>query len=454
MTSSKKMQQPSIFGQMVFDNYTIILLDFPVSDKTARENIVAALDQAAVKLISAFPALSGQVVVEGRSATSSGTYRIVPYHEHDGKTPVRVKDCTESCSSYEEFVAARAPFSMLDGDILSPAKGFGDEYDITKVVFPVLMIQANFIRGGLLLCFSCHHNACDMNGQGQVIRLFATACRGENFPADMVEAGNCDTTNLLPCLKAGERLLNHSEILKPSRLQTQSNGVSERPDAAWRYWRFPISRLVRLKLEASADLESGWILTNDAILALLWQRLTTIRHRFGRYSSGDECAMVRSVNGRHCLEPPIPEGFMGHLVAMASVKMAVAEVMKAPLSKLAFEIRRGLNEIDDYHIRSMTTLIRDEPDRTKIFYDALHHPGKDILNSSWADLRLAAANFGPLLGHAAIFRRPRLALAPDLTYLLPRTREGCIDIALCLTQKELEGLAKDDVWSVYTEYIG
>src|SRR5271156_56535 len=153
------MQQPSIFGQLLLDTYTVILLGFRIPDTVSRDAVVANLDQSALKLTSIFPFLAGQVVVEGKDAMSTGNYRTVPYEPHTGKSVVRVKDCVELCPSFDELAAAKAPISLLDGDILSPKKGFMHQYDMATTENPVLIIQANFIKGGLLLCFASQHNA-------------------------------------------------------------------------------------------------------------------------------------------------------------------------------------------------------------------------------------------------------------------------------------------------------
>lgn len=88
---------------------------------------------------------------------------------------MRRKDCTELCSSYEEILKADVPFAMLDGDVISPMKGMGYQYK-AEIELPVIM-QANFIRGGLLLCFASMHNTLDTNVQGIVLKMFAAAGR-------------------------------------------------------------------------------------------------------------------------------------------------------------------------------------------------------------------------------------------------------------------------------------
>lgn len=77
-------------------------------------------------------------------------------------------------------------------------------YDPTKEHCPVFLVQANHVSGGLLLTFATHHNVSDMNGQGQLIRLFAQAMRGEPFTTEQLKWGNIDRRSVVPPLKDGE----------------------------------------------------------------------------------------------------------------------------------------------------------------------------------------------------------------------------------------------------------
>ena len=197
------LHQPGIFGQMTWDTYTVVLLGFRTS--RPHSEVLDALDTAAQRLTSAFPFLAGHVVLEGRTATSSGTYSIAPYSSRDGKSLIIRRDCTTMCPSFEEMTAANAPFGMLPGDVLAPTKGMGDVYDYSKPRL-VLLMQANLVRGGVLLCFSSHHNALDMNGQGQMIKFFAAACRGENLSTSDVEVGNSDESHFLRLLEDDENI--------------------------------------------------------------------------------------------------------------------------------------------------------------------------------------------------------------------------------------------------------
>ena len=460
------MQQPGILGQLPWlSSYTQLLIGFPLSVDVKRDEAIKVLQEATKELSSTFPFLAGQVVHEipkGRELTNSGTFSVTPYTPHaDGKSLLHVKDCTDLCPSYEELARAKAPMTMLDGKVLAPMKGLPEKYMGSSEVTPVLIIQANFIKGGLLLCFSSNHHSLDMNGQGQMIRLFATACRGEQFNDAHVKSGNLNINTIISLLNPEtEPLLAHRDMRCPSSL-----GLSGTPPApaqfptSWRYYRFSASVLAKLKAEATQDLigpgkEVEWISTNDALTAFIWHCLSAARAP--RLKPDTKSIFQRAVNGRRCLDPPVPEGYMGHLVAGSGATLPVSDLVDMKnLAATTLLIRKSLKGTDDYHVRSLITTIDREEDKTTFAYEGgLNDPGTDLVVSSWADLRLYEVRFGELLGFPGFVRRPTNTPCECLTYLMPRTREGDIDALLCLRDEDHDALEKNDAWASVAEVIG
>jgi trichothecene 3-O-acetyltransferase len=448
-----KLRQPGIFGQMCWDTYTLIILGFADQPGSTRDEVLATLDKAALRVLSAYPFLAGQVVKHGQTATNSGTYEIVPYPPHDNKSPVRRKDCTELCASYEEIVRADAPFSMLDGDVICPMKGMGYAYD-PSTELPVFIVQANFVKGGLLLCFASMHNALDMNGQGTVLKMFAAAGRGEELDPTMVAVGNQDADTIVPLLKPGEAPLSHENMRRPSTL-----GVSPAPSgrprpAPWNYWRFSSDSLSALKKAAVSG--SNWVSTNDAITAFFVRRLTAVRVAAGRVAPADDVALQRAVDGRSILKPPVPDGYLGHLVALSETKWPTAQgLCESPVSEAAMQLRASLREVDDHFVRSLATLIKTTEDKTTIFYGAKTRAGRDFLISSWAQLHwLVQCDFGPGLGTVDFVRRARLPEVPDLSYIMPKDKKGNMHLAASMFQEDFVGLVNDQEWRQYAELVG
>lgn len=450
---NQKLRQPGIFGQLCWDTYTIILLAFADQPGICRDAVLDTLDEGALRLLEAYPFLAGQVIKQNQSATNSGTYSIVPYPPHQKKSPVRRKDCTNLCPSYDEIMKADAPFAMLDGDILCPVKGMGHQYD-EGTELPVLVIQANFIEGGLLLSFASEHNALDMNGQGTILKMFAAAARGEVLDPAVVAAGNRDPDTIVPLLRPGEAPAKHDSMLRPSTLADKAPEQTRPKPALWVYWCFSAEQLASLKKTASSG--RSWVSTNDAITAFLTQCLTAVRLREGRVAADEIVQLQRAVDSRAMLCPPLEDGYLGHLVAIADTTWQTSQMLcDASLADVAVDVRESLKAVDDHFVRSLVTLINNTEDKTTIWYGVRNKAGRDFLASSWAQLHwLYSCDFGPGLGAPTTVRRPRMVPVPDLAYIMPKNRNGDMHLATCLFHEDFVGLVNDSVWSQRAKLVG
>jgi hypothetical protein len=446
----------SVFDQIPsLGAYTVICLLWPIDDG-AHDEIEKALETASLILTESFPFLAGQVVNEkegGTEDTSSGTYRITNYEPHNGKPPIRVKDCTSLSPSYEELRKRRAPMSMLDGSILSPMKGLPYYYDRSEPL-PVFILQANFIRGGLILTSACMHNALDMNGQGQVIRLLSQALSGDKFSEAHIRDGNVNRCEAIPLLKLGESPLAHEGLRCPSSLSNPAFGGSPNP-APWKLFNLPGQKLVKLKEAAAKECRTGkdvaWVSTNDALTAFVWQRITFARS--ARLGKDTESTLIRASDARRSFDPPIPEGYMGHCVACNFTTGPVEAVVEEPLSTTARKLRKSLDDIDDYHVRSMATTLKSLEDKTTFTYGAKFNPNTDLMVSSWAELGLYQCSFGPLLGKPDFVRRPLLTQLEGLVYFMPRTDDGDIAVAMSIGEDDTKALMEDPLWRSFAEVI-
>lgn len=98
-----QIQQPSLLGQIPLNFYTQVLLGFALESRDV-ETAVQNLTVGARTLIESFPFLAGQVILEGKSSTSSGVYRTVA---REGVHVLSVKDCTSLCPSFADILRAR-----------------------------------------------------------------------------------------------------------------------------------------------------------------------------------------------------------------------------------------------------------------------------------------------------------------------------------------------------------
>jgi trichothecene 3-O-acetyltransferase len=437
--------------------YTLLTLGFALENESQQAPVIKTLERAANQIIKAYPWLAGQVVNEGAGEGNSGLYKIVTYELHEGSSRfVRVKDCRDLCPSYSELVKARAPTSMLDGSILSPEYGFVNDYP-REVVKPVCIMQANLINGGILLTICTFHCVMDANGNDQLIRQFASLCRGEQLSEEYIRMGNADQDTIVPPLKPGQEPANMDMIRAPSRLGAEEVAWPPPPSGeTWRTYRCPRASIAALKAEAaklcSPDSDIKYISSNDAVSTFLWTRLAAARSAWLPKES--KTSLIRAVNGRKKLDTPVHEGYMGHLVLCVFTTVPVEDAVKDPLSVIAIKVRRSLGDVDDHAVRSFFHLLQQEKDKTTINYGAKMNSAADVVVTSWVAQKLYGTSFGDILGKPDFVRRPKLPDAPSLWYLMPLTREGDIDAIASIPNQEFEALQADPKWREFVEFLG
>lgn len=448
-------------GQLTcISTYTLVTLGFPLKDEIQQQNVVSTLEDAAAQMVEAYPWLTGQVIIEKpeeEKLTATGTFKIIEYEPHAGKSKfVQVKDCRNLCPSFEEISEARAPLSMLDGSIICPAYGFANFYP-DNVLKPVTYVQANFIKGGVLLTICSYHNVMDGNGNEQFIRQFASLCCGQKLPEEDVRIGNSDQTTIIPPLKPGQDLDPLEGYRCPSSLGAPATTWPPARGHLWRCFRIPQAKVATLKSQASIlcssdDSDIKYISSNDAVTAFIWTRLMATRSTW--LPKDSTTSLIRAVNGRQRLDPPIPASYMGHSILCCETKIPLQSATNHSLSSVTAQLRHTLLNVDDRQVRSFFQLLENEKDKTTISYSPRMNLRTDLMITSFTSQKLYQMSFGETLGLPAFVRRPMLPDATSLLYLMPRTREGDIDLVAGFTQDELDGLRKDEKWLEHTEFIG
>ena len=445
-----------VVGQFpILKTYNHGALGFELTDEIRRESIVEALQVATDKLTASFQWLGGAVINEGSGLGNSGLFKPVPWpaSASSPNSIVRVKDCADLLPSFADMVKAGAPCSMLDGKTVARYPGFPASYeDSVEHPSPIIAIQANFVKGGLLLNFSTQHNVIDASGMMQVIQLFATAMRKDEFPPSAVEQGNRDRTKVIPLIAPGESIRDHSHLERPRNFAAPTP-PSPAAVPKWAYFRLDRSAVPGIKALASNsegfDPSVPFITSNDALSAVYWKCLANVRTRNGR-SPDAVSKFSRAIDARRAVG--VSNEYMGHMVYHAATRMSLKEVQDAPISTIACRLRKDLNDVNnEFSVRSYATFIANEPDKSRIMYGGLYNPDTDIGSSAVANADFFHS-FGPL-GVPQFARRPNLAPIPGCLYFMPA--EGPhLPVLVCLRDDDLEGLKTHPDWSPYTEFVG
>lgn len=449
-------QQPSL------NIYTQICSCFPVADASSHLAIVDTLTNGLERLSASFPWLAGKVVNEGSGKGNSGIFKLNPSE----KTPrLVVKDLRHDplIPAMDALRRANFPFSMLDETIIAPRKTLpGSPDESASDSTPVFLVQANFIIGGLLLTFVGQHNSMDMIGQGQIIDLFSKACCNEQFTREEVSSGNLARRNLIPLLddsyRQGSELAH--QIVKPTPSHPSSNSTNSHraiprsPKCSWTYSIFDSTSLTILKALATKTmtLSSGYISTDDALTAFVWQSI--IRARLPRLDPTTESILARAVDVRRYLD--IPQTYPGLVQNMTYHTYTFQKLLEEPLGGVASQLRSAVDPKTSnlgYNTRALATFLDRTPEKSIVSVTATLDLTRDIMLSSWAKLDCYELDFNLGLGKPEAVRRPRFDPVESLIYLMPRGLDGEIAVGMCLRDEDMERLNADEEFAKYARYI-
>ena len=400
-----------------------------------------------------FPWVAGQVVNEGSGKGSTGFFKIVPL---DKAPRLAVKDLRDESSqsrlTMDALRRASFPISMLDESIVAPRntlRGAGEPDS-----WPVFLVQVNLILGGLILTFNGQHQAMDMLGQAEIIRLLSKACRNESFTKEELSAGNIDRRNLIPLLDDDSYRTHPGlafQMVKPKDGGDHQTTVAP-PESTWSSLIFPPSALVALKALATKDIApSTYISTDDALSAFIWQ--SVMRARLPRLDPTATYTLARAADIRRCLD--ISPRYPGIMQNVAFGTSTLQDLVEEPLGSIASRLRSILEPAKlKQHAQALATCIDRAPDKSVTSFTATIDQSQDLVISSWAKCDCYEQDFGLGLGTPEAVRRPRFIPFESLFYLLPKALDGEIAVALCLRDEDLERLKADEEFARYGRFRG
>ncbi|MCJ1343023.1 hypothetical protein MMC31_001212 [Peltigera leucophlebia] len=454
MPTRLAMEELGILDQLPFMNfYSQMTACFPLSKGTNEADLVADLELGLQTLIGIFPFLDKKVIhvqdIENDDITS-GTYKLISREEGD---PPILRINKVDGPSYEKISKLQAPASLLDSKVFAPMKSIPETCAFISPE-PVLVIQANFVPGGLLLSFAGMHNVFDGNALGDLIRHFATTCRGDQISDADIKAGNLIRPGLIPTLAPGESSQDHSIIHR--HVEHDPRSIEDMRPAPWNYFRFSAAKIAELKKEASkpsaVSSPPPWISTIDALSALIWK--ACISTRLPRLDPKLTSTLVRAINARRFYRPPIPSSYMGVCIVGDFPVLPLSDLTKSlSIADIATVLRKALNEIDDHHVRSFASFVKLEPDKRNITF-SVPNPDRDMMISSWASLPIYTSDFGTRLGKPEYVRRPTCAPCDGLVFIMPKNLDGDYDVAVSLREDDLHRLKHDPTWTAYADLIG
>ncbi|KAL1883315.1 hypothetical protein Daus18300_000373 [Diaporthe australafricana] len=441
--------------------YTQITLCFPIPDgpPSSRTEIIDNLNRGLPQLSFSLPWVAGSVVQD------DGVFKIRPSRAAISLV-VRELDDDTTVSTWDELQKADFPFRMLDEDAIAPCKTMVDPGGER----PVLMVQASFVKGGVLITFNAQHGSMDMTGQAQIMTLFAKACRGEQFTEDEVNIGSMQRTARIPLPdddtmndsdSQNSRPQETAENVKPDkRIHTPPFSVPPKI-LIWAYFEFSSASLSNLKTLANQHLtgEATFVSTDDVLTAFVWQSITRARQpRLDSPRPIPTTTLSRNVDvRRHFNLPPTYPG----LVTTATSHLSDVDDLlnQRSLGAIASELRAALDPDalrNNAQSQAAAIATKRGPAAAQRSVMASNDPSLDVRLSSWAKEKLYSLDFGPGLGQPQAVRRPRFGdgAREGLVYLLPKARNGAVVVGICLREEDMERMKVDGEVLRWSRWIG
>lgn len=450
-----------IFGQLPrMKGYTHLALCFLHSGFSgSQERTTGQLRAATSRVTTALPWIGGSVVhirtETGSETGSTGTFAIARCPATEDI--LKFQDRSDVYPNLEDIIDAKGPSHQLDVSKLSTETSLPDSYtESDDHPAPVLTLTVSWISCGVILDCAAQHNVMDMGGIDQFLRLLATSLQiqqeneGELDPK-AIEINLQDRLNLFPLLAPDEEKCDHSELrvpATPNPTQRPRPGIlpwltTSQP--AFHHFRINATNLGTLKFIAetpSAD---------DALSAFIWKSLSAVRQSNGQVPDA-VTGFTRAIDCRRALG--VPTEYMGQMAVKTYSKMTLAQIEQSSLAAIAAHLRKDVQRIRDRHwLRSLATLIAQEPDKSTFNFGKEFDPETWINASSWAGVAAYGLEFGRL-GKPAIIRRPDAKPVQGILIFLPIFENGDLDIVLCLRKFEIQGLRGLKDWERFAEYIG
>lgn len=447
--------------------YIRICMSYRMPDSTSCSEVVQRLDNFVRKTVDAKPYLAGYVVPAGNSDTRIGAVEIrfseQDYQDYPGVS-VRHLTWEEVPYTYNQLDDMHLPPSVIKPDLVSALTESADENRA-----PVFRVQANFVRGGVIVSIYLHHCISDGTGIGLLIsgsvlmddfkfeRYLDT--KGQDSPSLSVRLATF--ANRKSVVRKELSWSDHNQInSRHLKCRVFNSSAPEiKPPAKGRgcVVAFSLRELNRLKTLLEDQEQSTFMTLNDVLQALLWHSM--MKARIPSLASGTTVTtskLLIPTNIRGKLKNSLPDHYFGAAIDFACAQMSLETIARDDLSTLvrvAKEIRRAINSVDEPYIRQAITVSMfadvncDVRDLQASNMDRSN--GADMYITSWEKLEGYESTLGLELGQPDWVRKP-WSRDPGSCIVLPLdSRKDYLEVVIQMTKPDMERLLEDQNFRSY-----
>lgn len=392
-----------------------------------REDAALALKRGLERTVHEMPFLAGQMGLGAQGWTV----------KDGGHARLRVQNID---LNFEDLKKSGFDERMLVADDISSVPGIADPQE----EWHVCRVQANFIRGGLLLVLSINHTITDGYGITKVTEALARNSRQSSL--DLVR----ETVSLdRSALSRSNAVPDVTKLDAYSIVTGQTNLGAAAPEVVTTTFRLPVAALKALKIAASPD--QGWITTHDAVNALCWLTHARSRHAAGLLAADEAARFAFPVDFRSLLDPPLSQEYYGNAVLMTKVELPVATLLGAHgLAAAAVAIREGVKRVNTAYVQNFIAVAAslENPRQLKINLK-LSEPHTGLGSTSYKSFAHSTMNWDASLGTFERFRLSWGVTGEGMSIILPVLHDGSWEVTVTLLKEVADAFCGDDTWATY-----
>ena len=306
---------------------------FPFPDADREAEAVDHLRQCLSTTVSRWPFITGEIGPALSSAPAEDLLELRYPATITQDTIVhvlRVKTMTmeEFPWTYQQLADRGMPPSAMNMDVLSTVP----EWPKAGEMYPALAIQANFIHGGLILCFAFHHAVADGTSFTTFIKQFATGAKtGSPRPDSIIEA------DISVAPRIGYRLLAAEEEFPSLYDFPEYNHRTTLPEPArspvavtTRILVFPSSTIEKLEIAVNKYLKvqvgfHAWASVIGCLSSLIW--VAVVRARQQRLDKTDIAKMGVAVDIRSVVKPSLGKEYFGNAIVHTHATAKISDLL-------------------------------------------------------------------------------------------------------------------------------
>ncbi|KAF5614732.1 enoyl hydratase isomerase family [Fusarium sp. NRRL 52700] len=418
------------------------------------------------------PLIGCEVIPAGESRPGMSKLRHYGVEDLNDFT-VRDFRADSACPSFPEFKAQGYPSSALDPDKFC-TRGLGGEWPQSGERVTVSLMQANFIRGGLLLNMSFFHVCCDQTTVFKFMEVFSEELRRAQgiIITNPAEVHSEDRERIMRLSRNNKEMcFDHPGYIK---LESRPSGVPPlmtKDNYHGHVWYLSPEKLIALKEEASPknakifkhETLPSYISTNDALTALIWRSTMAAQHPeapktsngsvdSGASSSKGPSQVAISLDLRRRSRSAIQKHTLGNIFAFTPAILDLKQVIyEASLADLAILVRRTVEKTQHVYLDEMNTIVNGVNDVSCLVATCiLDMPGKSIIQTTWREFPFYDLEWGDAFGgNIKALRPPSCGLMHGVQVVLPDPKRGGCEVWVGVEDSSMDRLMADPLWRAY-----